>query len=240
MRDALSGYGKALADYYWGNTDVVVTTTREDGYISEVSLAPFFTESVDLPEIESIALTHCRGHILDVGAGAGRHSLILQQRGLEVCAIDIIPQAVEIMQARGVLDARLVDVNEFEGGSFDTLLMLMHGIGMVETLEGLDAYLKNVRRLLKPSGQLLVDSLDVRNTDTPEHLAYHERLQAKGRYYGEVRMQFSYQEQAYPLFGWLHVDPETFAIYANQQDWQFEILHQEENGDYLAKLTERV
>ncbi len=237
MRDALSGYGKALADYYRGDTAAVVTARREDGYVSEVSLEPFFTESVDLPEIESIALAHCQGHVLDVGAGAGRHSLALQARGFDVCAIDVIPQAVEIMQARGVQDARLADVHEFEGGPFDTLLMLMNGMGMVESLAGLDKYLATVKRLLKPDGQLLVDSLDVRRTDNPQHLAYHDWLRANGRYYGEMRMQFVYQEQVGAMFGWLHIDPETLTAHARIYNWQCVVLHEEANGHYLAKLN---
>ena len=239
MRDALMVYGEALADYFRGNKDAVLVSTREDGYVSEAPLWPFFREAEDSPEIERIALGNCCGYVLDVGAGAGRHSLILQERGLEVCAIDIIPQAIEIMRARGVQDARLADVITFDGGPFDTIMMLMHGIGMVETLSDLADYLANVKRLLKPGGQLLVDSLDVRCTDNPEHLAYHNWLQAHGRYYGEVRMQFSYQGQTCPMFGWLHVDPQTFGEYADKQDWYFEILHQEESGDYLAKLTEK-
>jgi 2-polyprenyl-3-methyl-5-hydroxy-6-metoxy-1,4-benzoquinol methylase len=88
----------------------------------------------------------CRGRVLDVGAGTGVHTLYLQDRGFDVCAIDVLPDAVEIMRRRGTRDARLADIRDFEADPFDTILMMMNGTGILATLEGLDSFLRDVPR----------------------------------------------------------------------------------------------
>jgi len=117
--------------------------------------------------------------------------------------------------------------------------MLLHGIGMVETLSGLGRFLRHARNLVKEQGQLLLDSLDVRRTDDPKHLAYQDTNRRAGRYFGEIRMQFEYKGQRGPLFGWLHVDAETLADHAGPAGWQCQMIHQQEDGNYLAQLSGR-
>src|SRR5262249_55251375 len=141
--------------------------------------------------------------------GSGVHSLVLQQRRLPGTAIDISPQAGEIMSRRGGADARGISLFAFAGGPFDTILMLGHGVGMVETLAGLDRFLAHAGGLLSEGGQVLLDSLDVRLTDNPRHLAYHEANRKAGRYIGETRLQFEFRGQQGPGCGWLHVDADT-------------------------------
>jgi hypothetical protein len=83
----------------------------------------------------------------------------------------------------------------------------------------------------------LFDSLDVRCTDNPTHLAYQEANRRAGRYFGEFRMQFEYQGKTGPLFGWLHVDPKTLADHAGRTGWACEVAFREDGGNYLARLT---
>ena len=113
---------------------------------------------------------------------------------------------------------------------------MMHGIGMVQDLTGLDRFLEHAHSLLKPSGQILLDSLDVRGTDDPVHLAYQESNRRAGRYVGEIRMCFAYKGKGGPLFGWLHVDPETLTAHAERIGWACQVVCQEDNGDFLARL----
>jgi cyclopropane fatty-acyl-phospholipid synthase-like methyltransferase len=179
--------------------------------------------------------------VLDVGAGTGCHSLVLQEQGFQVTAIDISRHAVEVMQASGVRHAECVDVFDVKSVSpqtFDTLLLMMHGIGMVETLAGLDRFLQHARGLLSPDGQMLCDSLDVLVSADPVHTAYHEANRQAGRYVGEIRMSFEYRGHAGPVCGWLHVDAETLSHHARRAGWDCRIVHREENGDYLAQLTQ--
>jgi 2-polyprenyl-3-methyl-5-hydroxy-6-metoxy-1,4-benzoquinol methylase len=234
---SMDPYGQALLDFYNGEASAVITVHRDDGYASPLPAAVFFRKPSEFSEIEQTAVSLCQGDVLDIGAGTGCHSLALQERGAKVQAIDISPQAVEILTKRGVANARLADVFSLSGERFDTLLMMMHGIGMVETLAGLDRFLRHAHTLLKPNGRLLCDALDVRRASDPRHLAYHEANRQAGRYFGEIRMRFEYKGQRGPLFGWLHVDAETLADHAGQAGWECRIVHPQEDGNYLAQLT---
>jgi SAM-dependent methyltransferase len=197
----------------------------------------FFRAPEEFSPIERAALERCRGRVLDIGGGTGLHSLVLQERGHEVTTIDVCPEAVEIMTARGVRDARREDVFRFRGGPFDTLLMLGHGIGLVEDLAGLDRFLPHARDLAGAGGQVLLHSTDVSRTKDPAHLSYHEANRRAGRYIGEIRLRFEYEGRGGPSCGWLHVDEDTLQKHAAPAGWKCETLRREETGDYLACLS---
>jgi len=235
--EAMEPYGQALLDFFNGESSATVIVHRDDGHADDLPVGIFFREPSGFSPIEQAAMALCKGHVLDIGAGTGCHSLALQDRGTRVLAIDVSPEAIEILSKRGVEECQPVDVFEFQGGPFDTLLLMMHGIGMVEDLAGLDRFLSHAHTLLKPDGQLLFDSLDVRCTDNPLHLAYQEANRQAGRYFGEIRLRFEYQGQSGPLFGWLHVDPGTLTDHAERTGWSYRVACREENGDYLAQLT---
>lgn len=234
---SMKPYGLALLDYFNGDTSATLVSYRDDGDKEELPVSVFFRDPSNLLPTEQTALELCRGHVLDVGAGAGPHSLILQDRGLSVCAIDISPEACEVMQKRGVKDVRCVDILDFKAEPFDTILILGRGIGMVGDLFGLDHFLSDVRRLVKSDGLVLLNSIDVRSTANPKHLAYQEANRKAERYFGEVRLQFEYKGQKGPFFGWLHVDSETLADHAVKTGWLCQIIIQGEDGHYLAQLT---
>jgi SAM-dependent methyltransferase len=233
---AMEPYGAALA-YFAGNTGAVLIVHREDGQTTQLPVSYFFRPPSAFTPIEEAAIARCGGHVLDVGAGTGLHSLVLQQRGFRVTAIDVSPQAVEVMARRGVEDVHCADLFEYQGGPFDTVLMMGHGIGMVETLAGLDRFLARARGLLSEKGQVLLDSLDVRGTTDPKNLAYQDANRRAGRYIGEVRLHFEYQGQKGPPCGWLHVDRETLQEHAAKAGWECEVIRAAASGDYLARLT---
>ena len=183
-QEAMGPHGLALMAYHRGDRDATLLIRRDDGQETPMPVGFFFRRSPDIPEIEKMALDLCSGHVLDIGAGTGVHSLELQARGLELTAVDICPEAVKIMIECGVIDARLVDIFDFPGGSFNTLLILGHGIGVSGDLAGLDRFLIHSHTLIKSEGCLLLDSMDVRETDDAVHLAYHERNRLAGKYFG--------------------------------------------------------
>jgi SAM-dependent methyltransferase len=235
---AMEPYGAALLAFFQGDTDAKLLVRRDDGQESPLPISHFFREPSQFTSIEKMALEHCDGHVLDAGAGTGLHSLFLQQKGLQVTAIDIIPAAVEIMARRGVNDARCANLFDYyEDTGFDTILMMGHGIGLVETIAGLDRFLTHAQKLLSEKGRVLLDSLDVRVTDDPSNLAYHRSNQQAGRYFGEIRLQFEYQGHKGSYCGWLHVDSVTLKEHAANAGWKCEVIIEEENGDYLAQLT---
>jgi len=137
---AMTPYGRALLAFMNGETDAEVLVVRDDGMQETIPMSLFFRKEADFSELERIALSLCRGRVLDIGTGAGASSLILQDRGLDVTAIDISSEAVKVSAERGVASVSCADIFQFQGGPFDTLLMLGHGIGMVETIQGLDRF----------------------------------------------------------------------------------------------------
>ncbi len=234
--EAMAPFGQALVDFYNGNELATLQIHRDDGLTDDLPASIFFREPAGFSPLEQTAMALCRGHVLDIGAGTGCHSLALQKRGLKVLAIDVSPQAVEIMSNLGVKECQQADIFEFHKDRFDTLLMMMHGIGMVQDLSGLDRFLGHAHTILKPDGRIILDSLDVRGTDDPRHLAYQEAIRQAGRYIGEIRMSFEYKGQTGPLFGWLHVDPETLMSHAERMGWSCQVVGQD-GEDYLAQLN---
>ena len=233
----MAPFARALLAYHRGDTDAQFAIVRDDGYRAAVPMALFFRPETEFTAIDRAGLSACRGHVLDIGAGSGLHSLALQERGLTVTAIDAISEAVEVMRERGVRDARHADFFAFSGEAFDTLLLLGHGIGMAGTIAALDRFLSMAHGLLAPGGQALVHSVDVRATTDPDHLTYHQANRERGRYVGTIGLRFEHEGETGPPCSWLHVDPSTLRDCGERAGWSFEMLLEEAEGEYLARLT---
>lgn len=234
---AMDPHGAALLAYFEGDRGAELVVRRDDGEEVRLPVGLFFREPPAFTPIEKAALELCRGHVLDAGAGSGLHSLVLQAKGLRVTAVDVSPQAAHVMARRGVVDVHCADLFDYDEGPFDTVLMMCHGIGIVETLVGLDRFLSRAHTLLGEGGQILLDSLDVHATKDPKDLTYQEANRRAGRYPGEIRMQVKYRGRAGPCFGWLHVDAETLAQHALRGGWACAVILRQDGGDYLARLT---
>jgi SAM-dependent methyltransferase len=230
-------YSAALVDYQAGNTSARVLVQREDGHRGVLPARIYFRRPEELLPFERRALDLCSGHVLDVGAGAGAHTLALQDRGLRVTAVDLSPQAVRIMHQRGVRDARCADIAQFQDGPFETVLLLGNGIGLAGQLPSVDPFLRSLRGLVTASGQLLVHSVDVRCSSQAADLAYQEANRTAGRYFGEVQVTFRYRDAVGSPLWWVHVDGDTLADVARRAGWKSEIMIRQEDGNYLARLT---
>jgi SAM-dependent methyltransferase len=233
---AMEPQGLALCAFYEGDHAAELIIHRDDGVDDAMCVSHFFRDQSEFTGIEMEAIDLCSGHVLDAGAGTGLHSLVLQQKSMAVTAIDINSQAVAIMARLGVKDVHCTDIFEYDGGPFATVLMMGHGIGMVETIDGLGRFLNHARGLVSSNGQVLLDSTDVRLTDDQDHLSYQEANRRAGRYIGEIRLQLSFQGKTGPPCGWLHVDPDTLYEQAESTSWRSELIRHEEGGRYLARL----
>jgi SAM-dependent methyltransferase len=230
-------HGRALLDFYNGDAAAQVVTHADDGETEVVPIRVFFRGPSEFSALEEAALDLCRGRVLDAGAGAGCHSLALQEQGLPVCAIDIAPEAVEVMRRRGVKDARCTDLFGFQGGPFETILLMMNGIGVVGDLAGLDRFLADVPRLLAPDGQILLDSYDPTWDDDPDEAGPAGADRPAGRYIGEMRFRLEYEGKKGPPLLWLFLDSKLLNERAMKAGWSCEVIWQEEEGHYLARLT---
>ncbi len=235
----ISPFGKALLACYLGDEEATVIIRRDDGVEAPLPMKYFFRSENEFSEIEKKVIAMCKGKILDVGAGSGIHSLALQKSGFEVTSIDVSQEAVEVMKLRGILDVRMADIFSFTVGRYDTLLLLGHGIGMMNDLQGLGKFLMVADTLLNPDGQILLDTLDVRITDDAGNLAYQKANADAGRYFGKIRFRMEFNGETGPYVSWLHVDAETLISSAEKYNWKCEILLNTAFGDYLARLTKK-
>ena len=237
MVDPWKPHAAAMQAYHCGKHDAVLVV-YDDFERDEVPVSYFFRGPDQFPPLERLALELCRGRVLDVGAGSGCHSLALQERGLEVTAIEILPSMVRILRERGVRDARAATWMDLEAEPFDTVLMMMNGLGLTETLAGLRRFFSEARRLVRRGGQVLADSTDVRARLDVEAGRTGALERADGRYVGELHFQIEYEGQKGDLFPQLYVDANTLIRYARQEEWGCEIVRDpDEYGNYLARLT---
>jgi len=234
---SLNLYGSAILDYFNGDRRHNLIAVDELGRKTKVPVKLFFREFDDFPEWEKRAIELCSGNVLDIGAATGRHSLVLQKRGLPVCAIDIVPECVQVMKQRGVLDAHCADVLEFNRGPFETLMGVMNGLTMVQSLERLPAFLRGIRRLISSNGQYLFDSTDLRCSSDAALKTLLEKKVRAGRYFGELTARLEYKNRTGKLFRELFVDPDTLRVVALDAGWNCEVVIRQDNGRYLARLT---
>ena len=228
--------GRAIADYHkTGKAErlrVFSPMFEED----EIPLATLFRNYESMSEIERKALDMAKGKVLDVGAGSGCHSLVLQERGIDVTAIDISPLSVETMKERGVKKVLEQDFFTLKG-QFDTILMLMNGIGIVGTLERLPEFFKQLDKILAPGGQVLCDSSDISYVfETEDGII---EMPDNMNYYGEHSFQMQYKDTIGEPFDWLYIDADTLKEKAGRSGYAVEVVAEGEHYDYLARITKK-
>lgn len=222
-------FGQALSDFYYGRPGEILWLHNSYGETEEMPVDVFFRTEEEMPELELLALDYCKGKILDIGAGAGSHALLLQERNARVTALELSPGACDVMKERGVRNILQKDIFDFREGSFDTLLMLMNGIGLSGTSAGLRHFLKHIKKLLAPGGRLLCDSSDIT-------YLYEDSPMPEDKYFGEVQYQYEFKNIKGPVFKWLYVDWRTFAEIAEEEGYFFRLLHEDGQDQYLAML----
>jgi SAM-dependent methyltransferase len=228
--------GQAIADFFEkGNAkklQVFSSLFEED----EIPVKQLFRTYAQMPFLEQKAIELATGKILDVGAGSGCHSLALQEKNKEVIAIDISPLSVATMQRRGVQHVRQVNLfDESFCETFDTILMLMNGSGIVGRLEKLPIFFRRMKQILRPGGSILMDSSDLRYIFEDEDGSFAIDLAAG--YYGEVDFWMQYGKIKGEPFDWLYIDFQTLSYYAIENGFHAELIQEGEHYDYLARLT---
>lgn len=222
-------FGTVLRDYYANQFTEKLWLHNNYGEPEDMPVAVFFRDEEDMPELELEALAECYGKILDIGAGAGSHALLLQQIGKEVTALEVSATAANIMRERGVKQIINQDIFNYAGAKYDTLLLLMNGIGLVGDIAGLRTFLRHAKKLLQPNGQLLFDSSDVA-------YLYDYHIPEQKKYYGEIAYQYEYKQEKGNWFHWLYIDQDTLADIAAEEGWLTVILYEDEQDQYLARL----
>ena len=222
--------GKAIHDFHFTERRKKLFVHDEFGPKVEMPVSYYFRNFRKMPELERVAIEECSGKVLDIGAAAGSHALYLSKKGLDVTALEISPLACEVMMDRGVANGICEDFFTFEGQKFDTLLLLMNGIGISSTLDGFREFLKKASTLLNNDGKIVFDSCDIA-------YMYEDGAMPDSHYYGEIKTRYEFDRQLTDWFHWLYLDSETMTRIAGESGFRAEVIFEDENDQYLAVLT---
>lgn len=228
-------FGAAISDYFKNGKAPDIRVDSNYTEDESIPVSWFFRSYNDMPAIEKKALELCHGKILDVGAAAGCHSLVLQQKGLDVSALEKSQLAVEVLTARGINHVTHADIYEFQDQTFDTILLLMNGTGIGGTLTGLKKLLLRLKKLLNEGGQILIDSSDIKYLFEEEDGSFWVDL-GSTQYYGEMEYEVRYKHHK-SSFNWLFVDFKTLQKTSLEAGLKSELLIEGEHFDYLARLS---
>lgn len=228
--------GKAVHDFFRGITGENILVRTDIAEDETLSPAYFFRTFDEMPVQEQEALKRCKGRVLDIGAGAGAHSVWLSNGGFDVVSIDISPLSCETMRDRGLREVLCGDIYTLNDQKFDTILLLMNGAGVAQTLSGLPVLLNHLKNLLNPGGKILADSSDLLYLFTDENGESWIDI-ASDTYYGEMEYQLSYKNVKGKKFPWLFVDPDTLTDYAERSGFTVVDKIKGVHFDYLVELT---
>ncbi len=230
-------FGKAILDYQTNNSPEDLITETSISEADEMSVAYLFRSYAEMPKLEQKALQLAKGKVLDVGCGAGSHSLYLQNElNLDVTAIDISANAIKACELRGLKKAKVQDIMQLDGEKYDTILLLMNGAGMCGKLKNIPNFLQKLKSLVTDDGQILVDSSDI--------IYMFDEDEDGGKwiptdvdYYGEVIFDIEYKGEKEASFDWMYIDYNTLQNAAVANGLQCELILEGEHFDYLARLT---
>lgn len=231
----IDSYGKGLLAYWKGKHTAKFTVYSDLADMEKWEVSTFFRKYEEMPEAEKMALDHCQGRVLDIGAGAGSHALWLQQRHHKVTAIDISEGAIEVMNERGILDVRLQNYFDMKEEKYDTLLSLMNGAGIVQKLDRFDLFFGKAKELLNENGRILMDSSNIIYLFMEEDGSALVDLNAD--YYGEMKYRMDFESYKGVQFDWIFVDFDTLAEIAARNGFSCEKIYEDEHYLYLAEFT---
>ncbi|MFM1754954.1 MAG: hypothetical protein RLZZ236_1893 [Bacteroidota bacterium] len=229
-------FGKAILDYKTNSSPENMITSTSISEEDEMEVAYLFRSFNEMPTLEQKALQLTKGRTLEVGCGAGSHGLYLQnERNIDVHSIDISKNAIEACTLRGLKNAQAIDVLNIENEKYDTILLLMNGTGIFETLQKTPIYLQKLKSLLRPNGQILIDSSDI--------IYMFDEDEDGGKwipsetYYGELTFTLQYKNETEIPFPWLYLDYNTLQNAAIANGLQCQLVLEGDHFDYLAQLT---
>ncbi|MFQ5909134.1 MAG: class I SAM-dependent methyltransferase [Thermoplasmata archaeon] len=234
-------FGRAFKDFYNGRETQLIFE-RDDGHSNASDLPHYFCEYGDFPKYEKRILSHANGDVLDIGCGAGRHSIWLQHEGFDVTGFDSSPLAIELCRERGLKKSILGEVHRlpFRQGIFDSIALLGNGFGLGGRLEETISLLRALHAIAKDDGLILTDSRNYLLTREKAHLEYHEMNRRRGRPAGEVRIKAKCGSEISEWFHLLMVTPKEMEEVCEASGWKVKEFYEFEDpvfGAVLEKAT---
>ena len=238
MSEEIDAFGEIYLAHYRGQPSNH-TTERDDGYVRESPDAHHYFRTYDeWQKYEQEAIQEAKGRVLDIGLGAGRHSLYLQGKGYDVTGIDTSPLALDVSRLRGVKKCVLMSLHklEFPDNSFDTVLMLGQNL-VLGKIDDMRAYLTKIYNITAQDGIIIGEARDPSNTDKPQHLAYHERNRQRGIHPGLIKVRIGFHGKKGGWFDLFLMDQELLEEVIAPTGWKVFKNYYSEHGMYITILT---
>lgn len=241
LKEHEDAMGRAYLDYLNGRIDTNIIIDRDDGESERgaMGFAVYFSTYPDWPPRQREALEHVTGRVLDVGCGAGRHSLYLQEKGHDVVGIDESPLAIHVCKARGIRNAQALRFTQVSRAlrPFDTIIMLGNNFGLFGSFKRARWMLRRLRGMTSPNARIIAETLDPYKTENPLHLAYHERNRQRGRMGGQIRLRARYEGYTSPWFDYLFVSEDELRDLLDGTGWRVGQLIRADEPAYTAIIV---
>lgn len=211
---------------------------REDGLVDPCDAAVYVRPPKHWGKHEHQAFRLARGRVLDIGCGAGRHAIFLQERGLTVLGIDESPLAIKTARACGLKQSRVLPIRKVTPrlGTFDTILLLGNNFGLFGSARQTRILLRRFHALTSINARIIAESNDIYRTTNPVHLAYQQSNRRRGRMPGQIRFRVRYQRLATPYFDYLMVSPEEMREVVSHTGWHVAQVLPSSGSTYIAIL----
>jgi cyclopropane fatty-acyl-phospholipid synthase-like methyltransferase len=239
MKPEHDAYGQELLDFHRGKT-VFEIIERDDGLVSASPVNPqsYFSAFSEWPAHQQQAMQHVRGRTLDVGCGAGRVCLYLQELGCSVTGIDNSPLAIEVSRQRGVRRLSVTAISQASRrrlGEFDTVVMLGNNFGLFGGPQRARRILRRFHRMTSLQGRIIAESTQVYQTDDPLHLEYFEINRRRGRWPGELRLRVLNRKIKGDWFDYLLVSQDEMQAILKDSGWQVtQFINSPTSPQYVA------
>jgi SAM-dependent methyltransferase len=236
MKYDQDAYGHAVFDYLNGMGGFEIVQ-RDDGYFGPSGgPAAYLSTYKDWHPEQRKAMRCVRGRVLDIGCGAGRHSLYLQEKGFEVLGIDTSPLALKACRLRGLKRTKLLSITAVGPGlgRFDTLLMLGNNFGLFADFKRARWLLKRFHGITSDEARIITETTDPYQTDDPVHLEYHRFNKSRGRMSGQARIRVRYKRHVTPWFDYLLVSKEEMRHILKGTGWRVGRIIDSRDAAYIA------
>ena len=229
-------FGKALMNYYNGDK-TKIRIRRDDNYLDEEDLGVYFSGYDNFQEYERRILEYADGKILDIGCGAGRHSLFLQKKGYHVISMDFSKLAIKVSKMRGAKNVvlALAFFLPFKKNSFDSVLLMGNNFGICG--KSTEEFLRKMYDITTKNGKIIAVSRNPEDTEKQEHLKYHELNRKRNRAVGLVTIRTEYKDMIGDWFELLMIGVDELKILCEKTGWKIKQIVKGENGVYSMMLA---
>jgi SAM-dependent methyltransferase len=235
-------YGQEIWAHYQSR-EVFEILERDDGFIDVISTAPkmYFSKYEDWPPHEKKAMEFVKGRVLDIGCGAGRHSLYLQEKGFDVLGIDASPLAIKVCKLRGLKKAKVISIEDvdFKPNSFDTIIMMGNNFGLFGSFEKARRLLMRFYEITSKDALIIAETRDPYMTDFPAHLEYHEFNKKRGRMAGQLTIRIRFEKYATPWFDYLMVSKDEMKKILKETRWRIKKFIDSDDSQYITIIQKK-